>query len=88
MSIETLGEAFKAGWRITVRCAWGKREGLKSIRECRHTYELDMQTLIWTRGADLPLSLLEDRLRCPRCRSLRVRLLYRVPPDAERASVG
>jgi len=34
MAIETLGDAFQAGWSIRARCAWGRREGLKSIREC------------------------------------------------------
>ena len=34
---ETLGDAFAAGWRITARCVWGKREGMKSRRECQYT---------------------------------------------------
>ncbi len=28
------------------RCAWGKREGMKSRRECH----CDLETLVWTRG--------------------------------------
>jgi hypothetical protein len=28
------------GRRITVRCAWGKRDAMKSIRECTYRYEL------------------------------------------------
>ena len=43
------------GWRIRVRCAWGKREGLKTIRECYMAAELDRQTLVWTRGDSFPL---------------------------------
>jgi hypothetical protein len=51
MAVETLGEALSYGWRVTARCAWGKhREGLKSKRECVYRAELDMETLVWTRG--------------------------------------
>ena len=46
MPIGTLVEAQTAGWRLTVRCAWGPREGMKGVRECIHSYELDLQTLI------------------------------------------
>ncbi len=31
---ETLGEAHDLGWKVRVRCAFGKRDGMKSIREC------------------------------------------------------
>jgi hypothetical protein len=63
MSAETLGDAFAAGWRITARCAWGKREGMKSRRECQYTRELDLETLVWTRGPNFPLSSLEGSPR-------------------------
>ena len=79
MSVETLGEAFSAGWRVTMRCAWGNRDGMKNIRECTHRLELDMATLVATRGRDFPLSRLETRLRCPRCGSRRVAVLFDVP---------
>jgi hypothetical protein len=52
MAVETIGEAKSYGWRIKARCEWGKRrEGLKSKRECVYGQELDLETLIWTRGA-------------------------------------
>jgi hypothetical protein len=38
--------------------------------------ELDMETLVWTRGRGFPLSHLESRLRCPRCGSRYVVVLY------------
>lgn len=79
MAIETLGDADAAGWRVRFACAWGKREGLKSIRECQYSMVLDLPTLIATRGADFPLTLLGQRLRCPRCRSMRVRVIYEPP---------
>lgn len=56
MSIETLGEPYSHGWRVRVRCAWGPRESMKRVRECVQGAELDLQTLVWTRGAAFPLS--------------------------------
>jgi hypothetical protein len=82
MAVETLGEAFSFGWRVTVRCAWGPRDGMKSVRECVYGGELDLQTLVWTRGNDFPLARLDSRLKCPRCGSRRVRLAFTIPPSA------
>ena len=87
MSIETLAEARDAGVRITARCAWGRRQGMKTIRECRASIRLDLDTLIWTRGGAFPISMLEGRLKCPGCGSRRVVLLFDLPtsPIAQRA---
>src|ERR1700719_181467 len=81
MAIETLGEACSQGWRVTVRCAYGRSEGPRSqsSRECNYRRELDMETLVWTRGRAFPLSRLESRLRCPRCGSRYVVVLYEPP---------
>ena len=85
--VETIGEAFSLGWSVTARCAWGSREGMKSIRQCTARYDLDIQTLIWTRGAAFPISMLSERLKCPRVGSRRVALMYNLPghSDAKRA---
>lgn len=85
--IETLAEARDAGVRITARCGWGRREGMKRIRECKASIRFDLDTLIWTRGATFPVSMLESRLKCPRCGSRRVVLLFDLPgsPLAKRA---
>lgn len=32
ISIETIGEALSHGWRVTVRCAGGPRDGMKRVR--------------------------------------------------------
>lgn len=80
----TLGEAHDLGWCIRARCAFGKRAGLKSIRECVHSYELDLATLLWTRGRAFPLGMLASRLKCPRCGSRRVAVYFEPPPQAER----
>jgi len=49
---ETIGEAMDEGWDILARCAWGWREGLKSVRECGWKHTLDIVTLVATRGRD------------------------------------
>jgi hypothetical protein len=84
MAIETLGEACSQGWRVTVRCAYGRSESPRSqsSRECSYRKELDMETLVWTRGRAFPLSRLESRLRCPRCGSRYVVVLYEPPRRA------
>jgi hypothetical protein len=86
MSVESIGEAHRLGWRLRVRCAWGKQTGMKRHRECVAGAELDMETLVWTRGADFPLARLESRLKCPRCGSRRVALLFEVPSQPAAAA--
>lgn len=76
MAVETLGQAFSLGWRVSARYVRGKRDTMKSCRECLYSQELDMQTLVWTRGKSFPLSLLASRLRCPRCGSNRVSVIF------------
>jgi hypothetical protein len=77
--IETLAEARDNGWKITARCGWGPREGMRRIRECTASIRLDLDTLIWTRGGAFPVSMLEGRLKCPRCGSRRIGLLFDLP---------
>ena len=67
----------------------GKREAMKSRRECVYRYDLDMETLVWTRGPNFPISRLESRLMCPKCGSRRVVVILRCRPSlthCERAS--
>ena len=54
-AVETLGDTFAAGWRITARSASGKRDAGRSPRECVYTRELDLETLVWTRGPNFRL---------------------------------
>lgn len=84
MAVETLGEAYSLGWRVMVRCVHSREDGAhsKSSRECINRKELDMETLVWTRGRGFPLSRLESRLRCPRCGSRNVVVLYEPPANA------
>jgi hypothetical protein len=79
MAVETLNQAWQLGWRLKVRCGRGRRDTMKSTRECVGTPELDLETLVWTRGADFPIARLESRMKCPRCGSRRVVLLFDIP---------
>jgi hypothetical protein len=68
---------------VPAMCArFPPRDGMKRVRECVYRAELDLQTLIWTRG-DFPLTMLESRLKCPRCGSRRVRVAFTVPPSSQ-----
>ena len=84
MAVETIGEALLLGWRITVRCATGRSDGpsAKSSRSCSYRRELDIETLVWTRGRAFPLSRLETRLRCPKCGSRNIVVLFQPPNNA------
>jgi hypothetical protein len=82
MAVETLADALNAGWRVLVRCnGAGRIDGpqSRSSRECTYRAELDVESLVWTRGAAFPLRMLAERLRCPRCGSRRIRVLYDAP---------
>lgn len=84
--IATIGEALDLDWKLTVACRWGKRDGMKSIRECQYRHDLDLLTLVWTRGRAFPLAGLETRMRCPRCGSRRVSVFFQPPSNTGRAS--
>ncbi len=82
--VATLGEAHDLGWRLTVFCRFGKRDGLKSIRECTAKLDADLITLIWTRGRDFPIARLEGRMKCPRCGGRQVLIAFQPPENAGR----
>jgi hypothetical protein len=44
-------------------------------------------SIVWTRGPNFPLSRLDGRLMCPRCRSRRVAVLFQ-PPTVSNAASG
>jgi hypothetical protein len=88
MAIETIGEALSLGWRVYVYCRRGRPEdaGPKSSRECGNRRELELETLVWTRGRDFPLTRLENRLRCPMCGNRNISVMFE--PSANRAVSG
>lgn len=68
MSISTLGDAVDAGWRVFASCC-----------QCPRREELQTETLLWRSGRAMPLTLLAERLRCPKCGCRDVRVTYDVP---------
>ena len=59
MEVETLGVARSLGWKVHMRCANGYREETRSMRRCVYRKQLDLETLVCTRGPNFPLSRLE-----------------------------
>jgi len=89
MTVTTLGQAWRLGWRLRARCFWlapgaKSKEGRKQV-QCETTTELDMKTLVWTRGELFPLDQLESRLKCPRCGSRRVTVVFEIPNQPQAA---
>ena len=85
MPVETLRDALSAGWRVHARCIDGHVEYTRSKAKCRYQAELNLETLVWTRGRNMPLATLGDRIMCPRCGNRRVNLIFEPPPVAGRA---
>jgi hypothetical protein len=83
MAPQTLGEAWKLGWRVRARCLWGGPDTHSRHKriaiECDTSIELDMATLVWTRGSKFPLDQLHGRLKCPNCGERRVKVYFEVP---------
>ena len=80
--ISILGQAYEAGWRVNIRCNHGPMRGMKRTAPCHDSAELDVETLLWTRGEGFPLEKLGSRLKCPTCWSRRIFVLFN-----ERANV-
>jgi hypothetical protein len=66
MDMENLWNVWEAGGRLYARCEKPRREGLKSVRSCGNQYELDVRTMLWTRGRAFPVSMLSSRMRAAR----------------------
>ena len=71
MDFENLGDIWQAGARLYVRCAKPRRDGLKSVRSCGEQLELDVRTLLWTRGKAFPISMLVQPHALPEMRLAR-----------------
>jgi hypothetical protein len=88
MQVETLGEALAAGWRVHARCLEGIVANMRSTAKCHHQAELSLETLTWTRGRNMPMSGLRERMMCPRSGNRRVNLISEPPPVAKRTPVA
>jgi len=89
MTVTTLGEAWRLGWRLRARCFWvapgvKSKDGRGQV-QCNTSAELDMKTLVWTRGEVFPLDQLESRLKCPRCGLRRVTVVFDIPSQPKSA---
>jgi hypothetical protein len=49
------------------------------MRRCVFRGQLDLETLVATRGLNFPISRLESRLMCPTCGNKRVTVLFEPP---------
>jgi hypothetical protein len=87
MQADTLGIARSLGWRVHMRCSDGYRESTKSIRRCIYRKQLDLDTLVATRGLNFPLGRLESRLMCPACGARKVTVVFE-PPTNQQANSG
>jgi hypothetical protein len=79
VGIETIGEAWNLSWQIHIRCLDDGRECLKQKRRCDFRTELDLKTLVCTRGRDFPLARVAERLRCPRCGCRDISVMFSPP---------
>ena len=81
--VETLGDAFDAGWTVGVRCG-RRRAGLKSVRACSSRQTLDLESMLWTHGRAFPVTLLPERLKCPSCGTRHVLVVWIAPHEPVR----
>jgi hypothetical protein len=65
--ISTIGEAHDLGWRIRVYCREWKGQAMKKHRGCTAQVDLDLPTLVWTRGRDFQLADIAARMKCIKC---------------------
>jgi len=91
MAVQTLGETWKLGWQVRARCLWGAPNPHSRHKrlwiECDTTVQLDMATLVWTRGYKFPLDMLQSRLRCPKCGQQRLTVFFEVPGEPKARTV-
>ena len=85
MPIETLNDALTAGWRVHARCLEGAVDNTRSRAKCRYQAELSLETLVWTRGRNMSLAGLRERMMCPKCGNRRINLIFDPPPVVKRA---
>ena len=83
MSIETLGNALTAGWRVHAKCIDGRVDQTHSTRKCHDTRELNLETLVWTRGRKM---LLSD-LKGPQCGGRRISIIFDPKPTVRAQAV-
>lgn len=83
--METLGDAWEAGWEIAAQCHGGLLDqGPGKKARCEWKHDLDMKTLLAAKGRKFPICDLAFKVRCPRCGILGLRLMFYVPSGKDR----
>jgi hypothetical protein len=82
--ISTIGEAHDLGWKIRVYCREWKGHAMKKHRGCIAQIDIDLPTLVWTRGRDWPISDIGTRMKCIRCGGRLVSVALEPPPVNDR----
>jgi hypothetical protein len=49
--------------------------------------ELNLETLVWTRGRKMPISDLKDRMMCPQCGGRRISIIFDPKPTIRAQAV-
>lgn len=62
-----------------MKCGRGDHRGIVKIEPCGYQGDLDMETLVCTRGRGFPLARIASRLHCPNCGEQGVKVLFDVP---------
>jgi hypothetical protein len=55
--------------------------------KCHYTRELNLETLVWTRGRKMPLSDLKDRMMCPQCGGRQISIIFDPKPTVRAQAV-
>jgi hypothetical protein len=63
----------------------GRVDYTRSTTKCHYRAELSVEMLVRTRGRDMPLAGMSERMMCPRCGNRRVNLIFEPPTNAGRA---
>lgn len=86
--MSTLGDAWTHGWEISVFCEGGIEPGPRKHKHCDFKYDIDMLTMLITRGRAFPLCDLPNKMRCPRCGLLGLKMFYYVPGGRDEKKVA
>jgi hypothetical protein len=73
----------RGGKKVHMRCVNGYRQETRSMRKCVYRKQLDLDTLVATRGPNFPLGRLEGRLMCPSCGSRQGTVAFEPPSNSE-----
>jgi len=72
-------------YRVVVHIEIGR--SAEPLRKCVYRKQLELETLVCTRGPNFPLSRLETRLMCPACGNRRVTVVFEPSNAAQMRSV-